>query len=158
LLLLFLINFFFFQRFYLFKTGGNSNKFFFVATPRPVEVIQPCNPSPCGINAECIERNRAASCKCIRDYQGNPYVECKPECVSNAECPSNLACVSQHCVDPCPGVCGAFATCLVTNHVANCRCDPGYTGNAFISCQRITTRKYLLKPPSYTIKKIFSYQ
>ena len=109
-------------------------------TPRPIQIIQPCRPSPCGINADCTERNSAASCKCIRDYIGNPYVECKPECISNPECPSNLACVNQHCVDPCPGVCGANAYCVVTNHVAQCRCDPGYTGDAFISCQRITTR------------------
>lgn len=115
--------------------------FSFLATQRPIPVIQPCNPSPCGINAECTERNRAASCKCIRDYIGNPYVECKPECITNNECPRDKACVNQHCVDPCPGVCGAHATCQANNHRALCRCDPGYTGDAFVSCQRITTRK-----------------
>ena len=114
---------------------------FVLATARPIPVIQPCNPSPCGVNAQCTERNRAASCKCIRDYIGNPYVECKPECVTNNECPRDKACVNQHCVDPCPGVCGAHATCRVTSHVPTCTCDPGYTGNAFISCQRITTCK-----------------
>ena len=107
----------------------------------PVEVVQPCNPSPCGINAVCREVNEAASCTCIRDYTGNPYIECKPECVVNAECPRHLACVSQHCVDPCPGVCGHHATCSVTNHVPQCRCDPGYTGDAFTACVRITTRE-----------------
>ena len=115
---------------------------FFVATKRPVQIIQPCNPSPCGVNAECTERNRAASCKCIRDYIGNPYVKCKPECVTNSECPRDKACVNQHCVDPCPGVCGAHATCRVTSHAPQCTCDPGYTGNAFIACQRITTSKF----------------
>ena len=117
--------------------------FSFLATQRPIPVIQPCNPSPCGINAECTERNRAASCKCIRDYIGNPYVECKPECITNNECPRDKACVNQHCVDPCPGVCGAHATCQANNHRALCRCDPGYTGDAFVSCSRITTRKFL---------------
>ena len=107
----------------------------------PVEVVQPCNPSPCGINAVCREVNEAASCTCIGDYTGNPYIECKPECVVNAECPRHLACVSQHCVDPCPGVCGHHATCSVTNHVPQCRCDPGYTGDAFTACVRITTRE-----------------
>ena len=104
-------------------------------------MVQPCNPSPCGINALCREVNEAASCTCIRDYTGNPYIECKPECVVNAECPRHLACVSQHCVDPCPGVCGHHATCSVTNHVPQCRCDPGYTGDAFTACVRITTRE-----------------
>ena len=35
----------------------------FLATQRPIEIIQPCNPSPCGRNAECKERGQtAASC------------------------------------------------------------------------------------------------
>jgi hypothetical protein len=40
--------------------------------------------------------------------------------------------------------------------VANCRCDPGYTGNAFISCQRVTTRKYFLKSPTVLRKFLVS--
>ena len=109
-------------------------------TRRPVEIIQPCNPSPCGINADCTESNGAASCRCRADYTGNPYIECKPECIVNAECPRHLACVNQKCRDPL-GVCGAQASCIVTSHVPLCQCDPGYTGNAFVACQRITTRK-----------------
>ncbi len=107
-----------------------------------MEVAQPCNPSPCGINALCNDISGAASCTCIRDYTGNPYIECKPECVVNAECPRHLACVNQHCVDPCPGVCGVYATCSVQNHFPVCRCDPGYEGNAFVACSRFTTRKF----------------
>ena len=103
-------------------------------------MYEPCNPSPCGINADCTERNNAASCKCRYDYIGNPYIECKPECVTNAECARDRACVSQHCVDPCPGVCGVHATCSVVSHVARCTCDPGYTGDAFVACQRITSK------------------
>jgi hypothetical protein len=105
--------------------------------------VQPCNPSPCGTNADCLERNNAAACRCIADYVGNPYIECKPECVVNAECPRDKACVSQKCRDPCPGVCGAYAYCTATNHNAICQCEPGYTGNAFVACQRITTCKSL---------------
>ena len=108
-------------------------------TQRPPEIIQPCNPSPCGRNAECSERNGAASCTCIRDYIGNPYIECKPECTVNAECPRDKACINQHCIDPCPGVCGSHASCFVTNHLPLCKCDPGYTGDAFVACTRITT-------------------
>ena len=115
----------------------------FLVPVQPVEVVQPCNPSPCGINAVCTEVQESASCSCIRDYTGNPYIECKPECVVNAECPRHLACVNQHCVDPCPGVCGSHATCSVQNHYPVCRCDPGYEGDAFVACRRITTRKFL---------------
>ena len=114
-----------------------------LATPRPIEVIEPCNPSPCGRNAECTERGQAASCRCILDYVGNPYVECKPECTVNSECPRDKACLNNKCGDPCPGVCGAHASCAVNNHNPVCTCDPGFTGNAFFSCSRITTRKFL---------------
>ena len=112
-----------------------------LATPRPIEVIQPCNPSPCGTNAECTERGNAASCRCILDYIGNPYVECKPECTVNSECPRDKACINNHCEDPCPGVCGQHATCSVANHIPQCTCDPGYSGNPFVSCTRVTTCK-----------------
>ena len=116
-------------------------KFNFLATSVRPEIIDPCRPSPCGINAECQTRNNAASCKCLPGLQGNPYIECKPECTINQECPSNLACVQQKCKDPCPGVCGVHATCSVNNHYPNCQCDPGYTGDPFNVCYRKTTRE-----------------
>ena len=62
-----------------------------VTTVRP-EIVNPCNPSPCGVNAECKERNQAASCMCLPGLNGNPYIECKPECTINSECPDHLAC------------------------------------------------------------------
>ena len=108
---------------------------------RPVEIIEPCNPSPCGRNAQCSQQRGAASCRCIGDYTGNPYIECRPECLVNTECPPTKACINQHCVDPCPGVCAINADCSVTNHAPVCRCLQGYTGDAFTSCQRITTCK-----------------
>ena len=107
-------------------------------TPRP-EIIDPCRPSPCGINAECRERNGAASCTCYPGLQGDPYVECKHECTINPECAYHLACINNKCRDPCPGVCGAHATCSVNNHAPTCTCDPGYTGDPFTACRRITT-------------------
>ena len=112
--------------------------YFFSATREP-EIIQPCNPSPCGVNAECREQNNAAACSCIRDYQGNPYIECKPECVSNSDCARHLVCLNQKCVDPCKGLCGDRATCSVNNHIPLCTCYPGFTGDAFVACRRITT-------------------
>ena len=80
-------------------------------------VVHPCNPSSCGMNAECFENRGAASCSCILDYVGNPYVECKPECTVNPECPRDKACINNKCGDPCPGVCGAHATCSVISLV-----------------------------------------
>lgn len=103
----------------------------------PDEPIQPCHPSPCGLNALCEERNRAASCKCIPEYFGDPYVECRPECVLNSDCPKSGACVNNKCVDPCPGVCGNNAECFVLNHQPNCECLLGYTGNPNLGCHLI---------------------
>ena len=114
------------------------------ATTRRPEIIDPCNPTPCGTNAVCNERNRAASCQCLPGLQGNPYVECKPECTINQECPSNLACIRQKCKDPCPGVCGTHASCSVNNHYPICQCDPGYEGDPFSNCYRKTTCKQKL--------------
>ena len=113
--------------------------FFLLATPAKPEIIDPCRPTPCGINAQCRERNNAAACTCLPGLSGNPYIECKPECTSNSECPDSRACVQNKCVDPCPGVCGTNAYCRVSNHNPSCVCNSGYTGDPFRSCRLKTT-------------------
>ena len=112
----------------------------YLPAPRP-EIIDPCRPSPCGINAECTNRNQAASCTCYPGLQGNPYIECKPECSINPDCPQHLACVRNKCVDPCPGVCGVRASCRVQNHSPQCTCDPGLIGDPFTACYPPPTSK-----------------
>ena len=107
----------------------------FIALPTQTRPIEPCNPSPCGSNAQCSERNRAAACQCIPEYFGDPYVACRPECVVNSDCPSNKACQRNKCIDPCPGTCGINAQCNVRNHIATCRCLEGYVGDPFTSCR-----------------------
>ena len=97
------------------------------APPRITQRPDPCNPSPCGSNAECTDQNGAASCRCIQDYFGDPYVACRPECTINADCPSNKACSRLHCVDLCPGLCGTNAECRVINHIPTC---PGISFSA----------------------------
>ncbi|XP_026684041.1 LOW QUALITY PROTEIN: neurogenic locus notch homolog protein 1-like, partial [Diaphorina citri] len=114
-----------------------------------VEVVSPCEPSPCGANAICKESNGVGSCLCLPDYYGNPYESCRPECVSNSECSPSLACVRNKCTDPCPGVCGTHAQCHVINHVPQCTCDPGFTGNAYQLCSAIPLQS-LLHEPVYT--------
>lgn len=93
----------------------------------------PCNPSPCGPNAQCKEINDSPSCSCLPDFIGSPP-NCRPECVTNSECSSHLACINQRCKDPCPGVCGQNAECRVVSHTPNCVCISSYTGNPFIQC------------------------
>ena len=112
---------------------------FLATTPRPE--IDPCRPSPCGINAECSNRNGVGYCTCYPGLQGDPYIECKPECSINPDCPTTLACVRNKCVDPCPGVCGVRASCRVQSHSPQCTCDPGYIGDPFSACYPPPTSK-----------------
>lgn len=96
----------------------------------------PCNPSPCGINAQCTSSDGVARCNCIPPYIGNPYAGgCRPECTIDSDCSSNLACLAQHCRDPCQGRCGTNAECYVVNHVPVCSCAQGYIGDPFTSCR-----------------------
>lgn len=96
-------------------------------------ITDPCNPSPCGPNAQCSN----GICTCLPEYQGDPYQGCRPECILNSDCPKDKACSRNKCIDPCPGVCGQNAECNVINHIPNCYCKPGYTGNSFIICSII---------------------
>jgi hypothetical protein len=73
------------------------------------------------------------SCSCLLDYTGSPP-NCRPECVSNSECASHLACINLKCRDPCPGSCGTNAECRVVSHTPNCVCPSGFTGDPFIQC------------------------
>lgn len=104
------------------------------------EPAHPCSPSPCGVNAICRELDGAGSCSCLPEYFGDPYIECRPECVMNSDCPRSKACVNQKCVDPCPGACGINAECRVINHAPQCSCLYGYIGDPLRACQ--------LPPPS----------
>lgn len=122
-----------------------SNYFYnFLSAPPPTEIpSNPCNPSPCGSNAVCKERNDAGSCSCLPEYFGDPYIGCRPECVTNSDCDRSRACVNNKCVDPCPGSCGINAECAVFNHAPSCSCIVGYTGDPSVRCLLIEPSKKL---------------
>lgn len=103
----------------------------------PKEESRPCQPSPCGSNTICEEHNNAAACKCIENYFGDPYIECRPECVINSDCPKFSACINNKCINPCLNMCGQNAECNVINHNPNCECSLGYTGNPILGCHLI---------------------
>lgn len=105
--------------------------------------ITACQTNPCGINAVCAEKDNAGSCSCLPEYYGDPYVECRPECVMNSDCPMTKSCVNMKCIDPCIGVCGAYAECFVANHAPYCTCLCGYTGNPSVGCYEIPKRMCL---------------
>lgn len=94
----------------------------------------PCLPSPCGPYSECKEIGSVPSCACLPNFIGSPP-GCRPECLINADCPSNLACINQKCKDPCPGSCGLNAKCIVKNHMPICSCIQNYMGDAFTECK-----------------------
>lgn len=110
------------------------------APPTPVN---PCQPSPCGPNSQCKEANNQAICSCLSGYHGAPP-SCKPECVVNAECASNLACVNLKCTDPCVGTCGINAECRVIHHSPICSCKPQFTGDPFARCFAIESNFFLM--------------
>lgn len=105
----------------------------FILVAEPIET-DPCNPSPCGPNAQC---SGDGVCTCLPEYQGDPYVGCRPECVVSADCARDRACMQSKCRDPCPGTCGQSAICDVINHIPMCSCPAGYTGNAFVECRPV---------------------
>lgn len=96
--------------------------------------VSPCKPSPCAFNAECSVQFNVPKCSCPLGYKGDPYTECRPECLSNNECDSDKACVNQRCIDPCDGICGDGALCEVDNHNPICYCPTHLTGDPFIRC------------------------
>jgi hypothetical protein len=94
-----------------------------------------CNPNVCdlGPNSQCQVVRNQAQCGC-QDGMIGTVPNCRPECVRNSDCPSNLACINQKCKDPCPGVCGANTQCRVVGHNPVCSCKESYTGDPYRNC------------------------
>ena len=92
-----------------------------------------CASCQCGPNSIYQTINDKPSCACLPDFIGSPP-NCRPECVSNSECSSNLACINRKCQDPCPGSCAPNAECRVVSHTPMCACLGGYTGDPFTQC------------------------
>lgn len=124
-------------------TGDPFQRCFQVITAAPKLPQNPCQPSPCGQNSICKVVGESPACSCLPKMIGNPP-NCRPECITNSECSSALACMNQMCSDPCPGSCGLNARCNVINHTPICTCESGFSGDPFQGCQRIQGECYLL--------------
>lgn len=123
----------------------------------------PCQPSPCGANAVCRESYDSALCTCLPDFYGNPYENCRPECLIDSDCQFNRACIRSKCQDPCPGTCGFNALCQVVNHIPTCSCRPGNTGNPFRSCRPLAEPRKLsivgcVKHPPHPFNAIIYFE
>lgn len=115
-------------------------------TEKDILVVNPCQPSPCGPNSECRQSGDSPSCSCREGFIGSPP-NCRPECVSNSECSSHLACIAGKCKDPCPGICGQNAECHVISHTPNCICITGFIGDPFTSCTTPPTAVEEIRTP-----------
>lgn len=101
------------------------------------EPIDACREAPCGPGARCTTANGVFQCGCEHGLVGDAYNEgCRPavECVHDADCPANAACITvlgePKCKDVCEdAVCGRNAQCVAENHVGLCGCRSGFDGN-----------------------------
>lgn len=117
--------------------------------------IDPCssiaNP-PCAQNALCYVQNHMAACRCPEYLpNGNPYSYCErtpvipnePECRRDTECPSQLACIDNKCVNPCDKLspCATTAHCSVLDttpvRTMICTCPDGWVPNDDSECRPI---------------------
>lgn len=125
-----------------------------------------CESSLCGPNAECAAQEHIGSCVCRSGYEGDPnnsqigcrpkptpckktsdcqantycYADiCTPSCQSHDECSLTEQCLDGQCHNPCErrSACGMNAECRVLNHLKECSCPAGFTGNQHIECVRI---------------------
>lgn len=107
--------------------------------PTEITPIVGCVPTPCGPNSQCRIVGETAVCSCLPNYLGRAP-NCRPECMTNSECPRNLACINERCVDPCVGSCASEAICSCYNHQATCRCPDGYVGDPFVACSPLPSK------------------
>ena len=128
-----------------------------LSSPAPPPPRDPCNPNPCGPNADAsVFRGTHCLCTCRPGYLGDPFAGCKPKCVVNSDCAGTLACGRNDiCYDPCPGTCGLNAVCKVVDHIPTCTCLPRYVGDPFTGCSQereysmLVAPQFIIIQPSY---------
>ncbi len=69
----------------------------------------------------------------------NPQPEQIRQCNRDVDCPSTESCRSGSCTSPCTNSCGQNTSCRVVNHLANCQCLSGHSGDPYVGCSKMST-------------------
>lgn len=129
------------ESFVVSNTHTLSLRCHYLAVIEHEQPANPCVPSPCGGNANCRVVDARPVCACIANYIGRPPY-CRPECMVNSDCASNMACQNERCTNPCVGACGPNAECHVQQHAPRCQCGPGFAGDPYSGCvQHIPSKR-----------------
>src|SRR5207249_5894442 len=106
--------------------------------------------SPCARDAICTVTRHVAQCDCPRGTSLiSSQIACEKidvnvgGCQTDADCPSQLACINSQCQNPCSVLkpCGSNAECRVLDYVPwramICLCPTGYAGDANRGCVKV---------------------
>lgn len=104
--------------------------------------IDPCEmASVCvGNGALCRTLEHRPMCYCPSGFSGDPVIRCvRSECTIDKDCNVNSICLGDRCVDTCSvnNKCGNNAKCHSDNHSSQCICSPGFTGDAYKTCEHL---------------------
>lgn len=94
----------------------------------------------CSRNSECIARDHVGSCSCKPGFYEDSKGACrKIECNSDNECTKDKFCQDHMCKIAClvGKPCADNAICSSVEHKTKCQCQPGFTGDAKLSCTAI---------------------
>ncbi|CAL8142874.1 unnamed protein product [Orchesella dallaii] len=59
------------------------------------------------------------------------------QCRRDVDCSNEQACLSNgNCGSPCSTSCGQNTSCRTVNHLAQCKCLPGFQGDPYIACRQ----------------------
>ncbi|CAG0880783.1 unnamed protein product [Cyprideis torosa] len=102
------------------------------------QCVNPClYQNPCAPNAVCFVTNHRPQCRCPPGLTGDPRQYCErpipppePECRTDADCGTGLACINERCQNPCQllNPCHPTAVCTVIDilpvKTMSCECPP----------------------------------
>lgn len=112
-----------------------------------------CDDDTCAETANCIGQQHQPKCHCPPGTKGNPFVECigakqpEPECRSDSDCSSQLACINQLCKNPCSNadVCTPGQECRILDtlplRTIMCTCPPDTIADSAGRCKAIIAPK-----------------